>query len=457
LSGGNLNDTLRGDDAIPAQVGGGGFVGCDALDQKGVDRIAGLNDLIPALDNLVPNVVVDSGPIKAASATQNCLLTGNVWGAGNILLGGSGNDLLEGRGADDIIDGDRYVNVRLSVRNPASPGTEIGTTDRMSGTAKSGDFGTGTAGMTLQQAVFAGLVNPGNIVAVREILTSTTANTDVALFSGPRTEYEITRGTTGGEPFVTVNHTGGTATDGIDTLRNVETLRFTNEDVAVTSITTPVPVAEFTPATTLAFGLRDTGTPTPLPVQVTNTGLAELTVSSAVVSPAGAFTVASNTCTTVAPAGTCTITVAFAPTTTALQTAQLAIVHNAAGSPQTITLTGQGQTPVVRPVITLPATTAFGRRAIGTNRTQSVRVANQGPGVLTITSVSAANGPLTPSATAQFTAALGTCAAPVAVGRTCNLAVTFSPTVVGPLTGTLSVVSNAVGNPRTAALTGTGR
>ena len=86
-----------------------------------MDRIAGLNDLIPALDNLVPNVVVDSGPIKAASATQNCLLTGNVWGAGNILLGGSGSDLLEGRGADDIIDGDRYVNVRLSVRNPAAP------------------------------------------------------------------------------------------------------------------------------------------------------------------------------------------------------------------------------------------------------------------------------------------------------------------------------------------------
>ena len=38
-----------------------------------------------------------------------------------------------------------------------------------------GTFGTGTTGMTLQQAVFAGLVNPGNLVAVRgvDIPTST--------------------------------------------------------------------------------------------------------------------------------------------------------------------------------------------------------------------------------------------------------------------------------------------
>ena len=47
-----------------------------------------------------------------------------MWGSGNILLGGAGSDLIEGRGADDIIDGDKYFSVRLSVRNNA--GTEIG-------------------------------------------------------------------------------------------------------------------------------------------------------------------------------------------------------------------------------------------------------------------------------------------------------------------------------------------
>ena len=45
LSGGNLNDTLRGDDVVPTDVGGGGFVGCDALDAAGVARIGNLNQL----------------------------------------------------------------------------------------------------------------------------------------------------------------------------------------------------------------------------------------------------------------------------------------------------------------------------------------------------------------------------------------------------------------------------
>ena len=175
LSGAGLDDKLRGDDVVPTAVGGGGFVGCDALDASGVARIKGLNELVPAALRTVP-----SQPIIDSSATQHCLITGDVWGAGNILLGGGGSDLLEGRGADDIIDGDRYVNVRLSVRtDPADAGTELGTTDLMENKATSGNFGTGTTGMTLQQAVFAGLVDPGNIVAVREILSSSTG-TDTA-------------------------------------------------------------------------------------------------------------------------------------------------------------------------------------------------------------------------------------------------------------------------------------
>src|SRR4029450_12713877 len=67
--------------------------------------------------------------VVAQSASQDCpILSGpNVWGAGNVLLGGAGSDLIEGRGANDIIDGDRYLGVRLSVRtNPNDPATEIG-------------------------------------------------------------------------------------------------------------------------------------------------------------------------------------------------------------------------------------------------------------------------------------------------------------------------------------------
>ena len=228
LSGGALNDTLRGDDIVPTDVGGGGFVGCDALDAAGVARINGLNQLItPAMLTVNPAA---AGGIFANTSTHQCLLDGNVWGAGNILLGGAGSDLIEGRGADDIIDGDRYVNVRLSVRtNPAQPASQIGSTDLMTGLPKVGNFGTGTAGMTLQQAVFAGLVNPGNIVAVREILTAPAdaAAVDTAVFSGVSSSYTITPHADGS---LTVDSNGGA--DGVDTVRNIEQLRFSDTTLA---------------------------------------------------------------------------------------------------------------------------------------------------------------------------------------------------------------------------------
>ncbi len=221
ISGAQSNDILRGDNLVPANVVGGGIlgnIGCNALDQAGLDRIAGL-------DALVPPLTTPSGPIIAASVTQNCLLNGNVWGAGNIILGGGGSDLIEGRGGDDIIDGDSYLSVRLSVRtNPADPATETGTTDLLSGTATgAGDFGPDTGGMTLQEAVFAGLVDPGNIVAVREVLPlGANPDVDTALFTGSRIDYTITPGPNGMQT-VTDNVLGG---DGSDTLYNIEELRF---------------------------------------------------------------------------------------------------------------------------------------------------------------------------------------------------------------------------------------
>jgi Ca2+-binding RTX toxin-like protein len=230
LSGGKLDDKLRGDDLVPSAVGGAGFIGCDVLDQAGVDRIAGLGDLVTALPTLTSDVV-------AASASKDCpLLTGtNVWGDGNILLGGGGSDLLEGRGANDIIDGDRYLGVRLSVRtDPNNAATEIGSAS-IEAPGQSAmtsrylkDANGNLTGPTLQEAVFAGTVNPGNIVAVREILTGS-GGTDSAVFTGPEADYTVT--TTGGDgtlgsPGSTTTVTDNVGTDGTDTVRNVERLVF---------------------------------------------------------------------------------------------------------------------------------------------------------------------------------------------------------------------------------------
>ncbi len=205
LSGWNFNDILRGDSIVPTAVGGGGFVGCDALDAAGVARINGLDALVPAASR-----TVDSAPIIAASATNHCLITGLVWGDGNILLGGAGSDLLEGRGANDILDGDRYLNVRLSIRTDAAdPNTEFATAPLMENVPTGPGWVGALAGKTLQQAVFAGLIDPGNIVAVRELLQPANGTAiDTALFGGPAADYTVTRNVDGS---VTVAHTAPVA------------------------------------------------------------------------------------------------------------------------------------------------------------------------------------------------------------------------------------------------------
>ena len=217
LSGGPFDDKLRGDDVVPADVGGGGFIGCNVLDVHGVNRISGLNELIP--DAARTTRVAD---VIAASASKDCPILDSsenamAWGEGNILLGGGGSDIMEGRGGNDIIDGDRYLNVRLSVRNAA--GEQIGSATGMTAQYLRNDAGALT-GATLQADVFAGKVDPGNIVVVREIL-STGGGTDKAVFSDIEANYTVTENN--GVTTVTHNNAGP---DGTDTLRNIETLVF---------------------------------------------------------------------------------------------------------------------------------------------------------------------------------------------------------------------------------------
>ena len=135
-----------------------------------------------------------------------------------------------GRGADDIIDGDRQLTVRISVRD--NFGNEIGSTDLMEHPALTGNFGLGSLpGMTLQDAVFKGIVDPGNLVAVREIKTpGANTDTDTAVFRNPINTYTITHNANGS---ITVDNQGGT--DGIDTLWNIEQLQFSDTTVPAVS------------------------------------------------------------------------------------------------------------------------------------------------------------------------------------------------------------------------------
>ena len=208
LSGWNFNDVLRGEDStvaeLAADTNGDGIAGDHALTAQGIARIQGLSALL-------------------GGATS--------FAAGNIILGGSGSDLIEGRGGDDVIDGDAWLNVQLGVLNLATPDPN--------------DFSQFADRLNqLRTAVFARQINPGNIRIVRSIVVDANVppadctsalplNCDTALFSDVVANYVITQ--VSSNPNVwTVSHVGGTAADGTDTLRRMERAQFADAIVDLT-------------------------------------------------------------------------------------------------------------------------------------------------------------------------------------------------------------------------------
>lgn len=257
LSGWKNDDVLRGRSTVPGardeQIAGAAIPAPDdpflswsnALTAGGVARIDGFDQIVAHIDydtSNDENVVMETG------------------GGGDIILGGAGSDLITGEAGDDIIDGDRWLNVRISVRDAS--GNEVATADGMTGkmytspealTAKD-QTALFANGRTLQQAVFDRTINPAQLFIVREMIKeSGLGDIDTAAYTDVFANYEFEINADGS---LVVDHTGfsddddtvdddddtqagegeGVAnalSDGRDTLRGIEKLSFTDEDVSV--------------------------------------------------------------------------------------------------------------------------------------------------------------------------------------------------------------------------------
>jgi hypothetical protein len=198
----------------------------------------------------------------------------------------------------------------------------------------------------------------------------------------------------------------------------------------------------FSPAS-LTFAGQAVGTTSAAQtVTVTNTGTANLSITS--IAASGDFA-ETNTCTSsIAPTATCSISVTFTPTAAVSRTGSLTVTDNAPASPQTVGLTGTG---TQAGVAFSPASLTFASQLVGTTSpAQSLTVTNTGTANLSITSVAASG---------DF-AETNTCASSIAPTATCSISVTFTPTAAGSRTGSLTVADNAPASPQTVGLTGTG-
>src|SRR5207245_7713386 len=123
--------------------------------------------------------------------------------------------------------------------------------------------------------------------------------------------------------------------------------------------------------TNLAFGDQRLSTTSPAQtVTLTNSGTATLSITNTThvsSNPADFAIAAGTTCTngaTVVASASCVLNLTFTPTAASARTATVTITDDAAGSPQSVSLTGTGVTP---PTATLSATSsAFGNQRVGT-------------------------------------------------------------------------------------------
>jgi photosystem II stability/assembly factor-like uncharacterized protein len=95
-----------------------------------------------------------------------------------------------------------------------------------------------------------------------------------------------------------------------------------------------------------------------------------------------------------------------------------------------------------------PTSLSFGKQVINTTSVaKTVTLTNTGTAALNISSITISG---------DFAIFSKTCGSTLAVGAKCKVKVTFTPTVLGKLTGALTFTDNAPNSPQTVALSGTG-
>jgi len=186
-------------------------------------------------------------------------------------------------------------------------------------------------------------------------------------------------------------------------------------------------------------------------ITITNTGTGSVNLTSITISGADPASFQQlNACgVSLAPAGKCTVLVAFKPASSSAETSTLAVADNATGSPQDIPLGGTG---TAVPSVTLSTTSlTFLSTAEGaTSEEQSVTVTNRGTVPLEITSIA-----LTGANAASFVE-LNSCGITLAPAASCVIYVAMQPTTLGALTGDLTITDSGSGSPQLVKLAGTG-
>lgn len=208
----------------------------------------------------------------------------------------------------------------------------------------------------------------------------------------------------------------------------------------------------FSPAS-LSFGNEDiSGTSNPLTLTVTNAGASAINFSSIALGGTnpGDFTIQTNTCGAAVGGGTnCAVGVTFTPQASGARSATLIFTDNGGGSPQVVTLQGNGVVGVA--LSFSPGYLSFGNENIPkTSYPATITVTN-----ISASSISFSSIAIVGTNPGDFAIQTNTCGAGLGPGTNCTVSVTFAPQASGARSATLSFADSG-GSPQTFALAGHG-
>jgi hypothetical protein len=211
----------------------------------------------------------------------------------------------------------------------------------------------------------------------------------------------------------------------------------------------------------ITFGDRAVGTSVTQPATVSNCGDAAFTLTNVSLHPAtsSAFHV-SSTCSSgrsLAPGQSCTIDVSFAPTSAGQASGAVWLYNSTATGSQLVTFYGRGVDASAgsATLAISPSPLDFGAQHVGTTATaRALELTNLGPSSMTLTAI-VLNGP------AAYDYAYddgGDCWVGITLpaGRSCRLALRFTPAAAGLRPAQLNVDAPELASLRTVAVRGTG-
>jgi hypothetical protein len=230
----------------------------------------------------------------------------------------------------------------------------------------------------------------------------------------------------------------------------------TNPSVQITLSGTGVaaPTSQLTPsATSVAFGSVTEGSPVTKSITLTDSGTANVSVTTVTVTGTG-LSATGGTNSTLTPNGQTTVSVTFNPTSAAAVQGTLTISSNASNSVVQISLSATGVAKNNSGAESEPSqlaasatSVAFGSVIVGTPVTKTINLTDAGTSSVTISAVSATGAGFSASGGSNVT---------LTPNGSVAISVSFDPTSAAAAQGSLSISSNASNTVLSIPLSGTG-